>query len=134
MTFVRRCAFLLVLSVTLIACGTSSTTSKDGVTSDRIFVSELSQPVDGLSAYEVVQQYRSHWLRKRGPTSINNPVPIKVYLDGSKTPYGTVESLREISAMDIDYIQRFRASEAQFEFGLGNVAGAILVATKPADS
>ncbi len=96
-------------------------------------VTELSVPVDGVSAYEVVQQYKSHWLRKRGTMSINHPVPIKVYLDGMASPLGTVSSLRGIPATDVATITHLSAQEAQIRFGLGNVAGAILVDTKPAE-
>jgi len=130
MTGVRNVAVLLVLSLSLLACGSSSSTSQSGLTSNKIIVTELSAPVGGLSAYEVVQQYRSHWLRKRGPTSINNPVPIKVYLDGTGSPYGSVEALRRIRAVNVASIQHFDASEAHYRFGLGNVAGAILVRTR----
>jgi len=96
-------------------------------------LSELSVPVDGLSVYEVVQRYKSHWLPSRGPTSISSPVPIKVYLDGSGFPYGPVSTLHDIRAENVATITRLGAQEAHFRYGLGNVAGAIVVDTKPAD-
>lgn len=132
MTFARGIPALLLLFLGLTACGSSSSTSHSGIKPNKIIVSELSAPIHGLSAYEVVQQYKSHWLRKRGRTSINNPVSIKVYLDGTKSPYGDLSSLRDIRAVNVASITRFNANEAQFRFGLGNVAGAILVETKPA--
>jgi len=131
MSLVREVAVPLILSLGLMGCGSSSSTQQSGVSSDQIVVSELSAPVDGLSAYEVVQRYQSNWLRKRGPSSFNDPVEIKVYLDGSTNPYGSSESLRQIRAMNVSTIEYFDAQEAQFKFGLGNVAGAILVRTKP---
>lgn len=134
MTTSREGLLLLVLSIGLMACGTSGSardaSSRDAVTGNRIVVEDLSMSVSGLSAYQVVSQYRSSWLRKRGAMSINNPAEIKVYLDGSGSPYGTVESLRNIPATDVASIQHFDASAAQFRFGLGNVAGALLVTTK----
>ena len=133
MTITRGIAVLFAVSIGLTGCGASSPASQSGITSNQIHVTELSSPVGGLSAYEVVQRYKSHWLQKRGSTSINHPVSIKVYLDGAGSPYGSVESLRQIPAADITTITHFNASEAQFRFGLGNVAGAILVETKPAD-
>jgi len=135
MTTYREGLLLLFLSVGLVACGTSgaannASSDNDAVSADRIIVEELSISVGGMSAYEVVSQYRSTWLRKRGSMSINNPADIKVYLDGSGSPYGTVESLRNIPATDVASIQHFDAAAAQFRFGLGNVAGALLVTTK----
>lgn len=124
----------LLLSVGLVACGTagaaSDNTSDDAVSADRIAVEDLSMSVGGMSVYEVVSQYRPMWLRKRGATSINNPVDIKVYLDGTGSPYGTVETLRNVPATEVASIQHFDAAAAQFRFGLGNVAGALLVTTK----
>ena len=131
MSFARRIVVVLVVLV-LTACGSSSKTSS-GLSANRIVLSELTIPVHGLSVYEVVQQYKSHWLQPRGPTSINNPAPIKVYLDGSSTAYGPVSSLHEIRADNVATITRLSAREAQFRYGLGNVAGAIVVDTKPAD-
>jgi hypothetical protein len=130
MMYLRSLLALLLLSAGLMACGTSSETHHSGLTQNRILVTELDAPVDGLSAYQVVQQYRSNWLQKRGPTSFNNPVPIKVYLDGTSSPYGTVEALRRIRAVNVASIRHFNAQEAQFRFGLGNVSGAILVQTR----
>lgn len=120
----------LLLLLSLAACETSSGTTDDAVSNNRIVVEDLSASVSGLSAYEVVSQYRPHWLQTRGPTSINNPVDVKVYVDGSGSPYGTVESLHDLRASNLASIQHFDSSEAQFRFGLGNVAGALLVTTK----
>lgn len=129
-----RTAALLALSFLLFACASSedatSDESRSGVTPDRIVVSKLSFPVGGLSAYEVIQRKNSNWLRKRGSSSINNPVPIKVYVDNVGSPYGTVRSLRSLDAKNIATIKHFDAQEAQYKFGLGNVSGAILVRTK----
>ena len=130
MMYLRSLFALLLLSAGLMACGSSSETRHSGLTRNQILVTELDAPVDGLSAYQVVQQYRSNWLRKRGATSLNHPVPIKVYLDGTSSPYGTVEALRRIRAVNVASIRHFDAQEAQFRFGLGNVSGAILVQTR----
>ena len=132
MNLLRRISLVLV-AFFLMACGTSSETSSSGLSGNKIILSELTAPVDGLSVYEVVERYKSHWLRQRGTTSINNPVPIKVYLDGSSTAYGPVSSLHDIRADNVATITHLNAREAQFRYGLGNVAGAIVVDTKPAE-
>ncbi len=127
-------AVVLALGLLVSGCASSSSSSgRSGLTPNQIIVSELSVPVEGRSAYEVVQQYKSHWLRKRGAMSLNHPVPIKVYLDGTASPLGPVSSLRTIPATDVATLTRLTAQEAQFRFGLGNVAGAILVDTRPAN-
>lgn len=129
----RWIVLLCLLSFGLTACSSSqpsSTEASSGVSSSEIDLSELSEPVDGLSAYEVISRYNSNWLKKRGPTSFNNPNPINVYLDNTGSPYGTIEVLRDIRAANVASIRHFDASEAQFKFGVGNVSGAILVETK----
>jgi len=133
----RWFSILCLLSLGVTACSSSqpssegrSDTSPQGVSSSEIDLSELSDPVDGLSAFEVIRRYNSNWLQKRGPTSFNNPNPINVYLDNTGSPYGTIEVLRDIRAVNIASIQHFDAREAQFKFGVGNVSGAILVRTK----
>lgn len=135
MTALRRVLAFLVFSLVITACastgGPSSSDSRTGISSDRIVVDELSFPAESLSAYELVDQYKTQWLQKRGHMSINNPVSIKVYVDDTGTPFGGVSSLRRIRVADIAYIEQYSGSEAQFKFGLGNAAGAIYVRTKP---
>jgi hypothetical protein len=123
-----RIAALLSFALLLGACGTSKNMTS-GVSPNRIDVSELSYPTEVVSAYDIVRQYRANWLRKRGRSSIQNPTPVKVYLDSEGSAYGTVESLRSINGRDIAVIEYYNAGEAQLKFGLGNASGAILVRT-----
>lgn len=137
MRYLRWSVILLVLSLGTAACGassqsSSSQTDESGVSSDRIVVSELPASAKSQSVFEVIRQYNSQWLKKRGATSFNNPNPIQVYVDDSGSPYGTIESLRRIQVSNVSTIQYFDAQAAQFRFGVGNVSGAILVERKGA--
>lgn len=132
MTYLRWSLFLLVLSLGTAACGSSSQTGDTDTSTDKIVVSELPPSAQSQSVYEVINQYNSNWLRKRGPTSFSNPNPIQVYVDRSGSPYGGIESLRGIQATEVAVIKYFDAQAAQFRFGVGNVAGAILVERKGA--
>ena len=129
-----RIAACLVLSFVLVGCGTSGSTTSEAVRSgdspNKIDVSELSYPVGVLTAYEIVRRYNTNWLRKRGRSSIQNPNPIKVYLDNTGAPFGGVKSLRRIDGTDVRSIERFNPGEAQFHFGAGHTSGAILVRTR----
>lgn len=131
MTYLRWGALLLALSLGTAACGSSSQTSESGVSSNQIVVTELPGSAKSQSVYGVIRQYKSQWLKKRGPTSFNNPNPIQVYVDGSGSP-DTIESLRHIQATNVSTITYFDAEAAQFRFGVGNVAGAIHVERKDA--
>lgn len=119
----------LVLLLGLVACA-STRDPQPGVSSDQIVVEELSDEVGGLSAYEIVERYRPQWLRKRGESSILAADEIAVYLDNNRSRLGPPSALRQLPAMDIASIRHLSAAEAQAEYGLNNVQGAIVVHTK----
>ncbi len=122
-----------VLAVLLLIGVAACATARDpepGVSSDRIVIAELSDDVAGLSAYQVVEQHRPQWLRKRGEASVTAPRDVQVYLDKNRSPLGPPSTLRRLPAMDVDSIVHLSASEAQAEYGLNNVQGAIVVYTK----
>jgi hypothetical protein len=95
-----------------------------------IRISELPPSAQNQSAYDVVQQYKSSWLRGRGRSSINAPQEVSVYLDSGENRYGGPESLKSISARDVESIERLSSQEAQFQFGMDNTQGVILVHMK----
>lgn len=131
---IRWVTTFLILSLVLAACGSSRESSTDGSQSgdsgQKIVFSELRSPVGGMTAFEVVNKYKPHWLQKRGRSSLNNPVPIKVYLNGSESPFGTVSDLRQLEAANISTIERLTSREAQFEYGIEHSSGALVVRTK----
>lgn len=129
----HRIGTVLVLAFLLGACGASQKTSSEAVSVNRIDVSELSYTTGVVSAYDIIRQHKPNWLRKRGRASIQNPTPVKVYFDNEGSPYGTVESLKNISGEDISSIEYYNPGEAQLKFGLGNASGAIFVRTLDED-
>lgn len=118
-------AFLLGMA----ACASSSN-PQPGVSSDLIVIEELSDEVGGQSAYEVVARHRPQWLRKRGESSLLASTEVQVYLDRNRLPLGPPSALEQLPAMDVDSIRHLSSSEAQLEYGLNNVQGAIVVYTK----
>lgn len=122
----------LALSFFLVACGASTPTTSDSQsrTPSTIDVSELSYPVEVLSAYDIVRRHNVNWLQKRGRSSIENPNPIRVYLDNTGSSLGGIDVLKNIDGMDIKSIERFSPREAQLHFGVGHTSGAILVRTR----
>ena len=120
---------MTALLVGFTACAGSGS-SRSGVTSNRIEIDKLSMDVGGQSAYEIVQQLRPQWLRKRGDSSFNSPEEISVYLSTNKTRFGSVSALRQLQAQNIAAIQYLDSREAQFEYGMDNTQGAIVVHMK----
>jgi hypothetical protein len=123
--------FLLCLGVSVVGC----TSTKRGASSDQsnnpnqLYFDELSFSITGMNAYKVLRQARPEWLRTRGEDSIRDPGEVNVYLEG--TEYGSVESLRQIDAEFVDYVEYLSSREAQFRFGPGNTQGVIAIYMKP---
>ena len=127
MSVAPRLLSVALLSVTLVACTTSQNVASES-SSDRIVVEDPGA-VSGLTAYDLVEERRSLWLQRRGRKSIRNEDPIRVYVDGSGSPFGTIADLRGISATNVDYIEYFDGNAAQMRFGQDNSSGAIVVYT-----
>ena len=125
---VARFAAAALVACALGAC--AATTQPSGSGADEIVVSELPPSAPSQSAYEIVQQYKSSWLRGRGRSSINAPQEVSVYLDSGGHRYGGPESLKQISGRDVESIEWLSSQEAQFRFGMDNTQGAILVHMK----
>jgi hypothetical protein len=82
------------------------------------------------TAYDVVKRYRSDFLRSRGRTSLieqSAPYAI-VFLDDVE--FGTIESLHDIPADQINEIRFYEASEAQTKFGSGRMGGVIAISSR----
>ncbi|HYH81534.1 MAG TPA: hypothetical protein VEX86_17145 [Longimicrobium sp.] len=83
------------------------------------------------TAYDAVARLRSRWLRNsrsadwRGPI----PIPIQVYRNGQSL--GTIESLKQIPASDVEMLQWFTPILARSRFGPTAENGAIVVVDKP---
>ena len=127
MLAVLAVAAVLLLGIT--ACA-SSGTARSGVTGNRIQLDKLQMNVGGQSVYEIVQQLRPQWLRKRGDASFNNPAEISVYLSTNNTRFGSVGALQQLQAQNVTAIQYLDSREAQFEYGMDNSQGAIVVHMK----
>ena len=87
--------------------------------------------VHAMSAYDAVRKLRPLFLTIRGRMSVDPKQPApqpNVYVDNMY--FGDITSLRTIEASVIDSIKFYSASEAQYAFGRGNMAGVISILTK----
>ena len=124
----RAARLLLLLVLPILACTRASsrpgTGDRDTITEDEIASSSA------VNAYEAVQRLRGNFLSNRGKTTIlgkSSPMPV-VYLDGVR--YGEVQSLRNISATQVQSIHLYRAYDAQQKYGNDVMGGVIEVSTK----
>jgi len=87
--------------------------------------------IHATDAYDAVRRLRPQFLAVRGPLSFDPKAPPalpNVYVD--QQYYGDISTLRGIAAGAIESIKFYNASEAQYAFGRGNMAGVISIVTK----
>lgn len=119
----------LALLFGLAACTSTERGARSDQSSENtIKFDELSITVTGKTAYEVIQEVRPQWLQTRGQDSIRDPGEVMVYLE--RTEYGSVDSLQQLNAENIDSVEYLDSGQAQFRFGPGNTQGAIVVYMK----
>ncbi|MEX1185868.1 MAG: hypothetical protein WEA80_04705 [Gemmatimonadaceae bacterium] len=85
---------------------------------------EIRAQVSG-TALDAVRVLRPTWLVKRGPQSVSFEADIWVYLDRARL--GGVESLREIAAGNVAWMEFLNPAAANYRFGAGHPHGAIVV-------
>jgi hypothetical protein len=119
---------LLAVAILLAACATTAR-ERSGGDRNRITADQIEAVTSQYStAYEVVQNLRPLWLRKRGATSFSRETDIAVYIDGAR--YGTPDDLRRLSILSVGSMRFLSPSEATNRYGTGHTHGAILVRTK----
>jgi hypothetical protein len=130
-----------VLSLIALACAPATASSHSRLAAkhrDEIPQAEIEAAAMQVgTAYDIVRLLRPALLTSRGITTARSqsrsPVweadhGIKVYVDGIR--YGGVESLATIPANTVREIRWLSAGDATIRYGTGNVAGAIVVATR----
>lgn len=131
-----------LIAVAWPAAGTAQETVHKKYPRDLITREEIrDRAPDVLTAYDVIQRLRPHFLRERATGSITTPfdkngdrnpaaakTPIQVYINGTRSGIAAV-SLREVLADAVIDIVYLNASDATTRFGTGHDNGAIMVAT-----
>lgn len=141
-----RVAGILALSLGLSACASGSGGSAGGGGSADVITEQQIDDAGANNALEVVQRYRSRWLRPArnssgaiAPTSrpgmpqkagdaVATHVYPKVFLDGA--PYGEIDALSSINSGRVASIQFVRAADATIRYGGDYVGGVIEVRTR----
>jgi hypothetical protein len=85
--------------------------------------------VNASNLYDAIRLLRTEWLRRSAPTTLlpGAEYAVAVYLD--RVRFGDLESLRQLPVSSAVRVRYYSASEAQSEFGVSNLQGAIQVVT-----
>jgi hypothetical protein len=124
---------VVTLALTSAACG--STRSSDPgqriAPAERNVIThkEISQAEPRATALQMVERFRPHWLKGRGPIRPSSAQPaLVVYVNSQK--HGGVATLQRFTVSEIDEIRYLDAMEATRVFGTGHMVGAILLTTR----
>ena len=120
---------LYILSIILFSC--ASWTEVDSSRGSRFIISETEiRESSATNAYEAIQQLRPGLLDRDQRRSIDmyTSSGVIVYLNGVR--YGDKESLKSISALQIEEIKYLSASEATVKYGSDHSGGAFLIKVK----
>jgi hypothetical protein len=114
----------------LVAC-TSATANGAGRRADQNVLSAAEIEAANVGTlHDAIVLLRPHFLFTRGRTSMR---PQNTLLPGilvNSVPQPSLESLRAISARDVQYVRFLSAPDATTRFGTGYMAGAIEVVLK----
>lgn len=121
--------FFVALVPAVFACTTPP--PSHAVSDPQLITEDEIEASRAPTAFEVIQKLRANFLSYRGETSFDRsksePYPT-VYVDGQA--YGSISSLRNISATQIATIRLYRSWEATTKFGTGNMGGVIAITTR----
>lgn len=122
---------MLALAALFVACGSSHEGSKATMSKEVLAAEEIAT-TGAITAYDAVRMRRPSFLVSKGVKSIlqstrSSTKPV-VYLNDLY--YGELETLQNISAVDVKEIRYVDPRSATISYGTGHVAGVILVITK----
>ena len=120
-----------VLLMTLLAACTSATATrapKGGVRN--VLAAEEIELSNVGTLHDAIQLLRPHFFFSRGRTSLRPGAAPRPVVIVNSVPQATIESLRTISARDVQYVRFLTAPEATTRFGTGYMAGVIEVVLK----
>lgn len=114
------------LALITTACASAPAGVQPASSRSRDFIAqeEIRGTVSG-TALDAVRMLRPAWLVKRGPQSVSFEADIWVYLVRARL--GGVDSLREIAAANVAWMEFLDPAAANFRFGAGHPHGAIVV-------
>lgn len=120
---------VLSLATSLGVAGCAHLPAQDSHTPN-VITAEQIEATQSVTAYEAIQKLQPNFLVARGPTSLSGTssgLP-NVWIDD--VPYGPLATLKDIPAQNVALIRMYRAWEATYKFGTGNMGGVIEVFTK----
>lgn len=118
------------------ACS-SSGSGQPGRTAPRsdenLITAEELATANASNLFDAIRQLRPRWMERGTPTALRGPgyqSGLQVYVD--RVHEGGTDALRSIPLTLVQSVRYLSASQAQAEFGLDNIQGAIQVVSRRA--
>jgi hypothetical protein len=80
--------------------------------------------------FDAIRQLRPRWLERLGPTTFSGQGEYSVMVYTDRIRLGAPDMLRQVPISLPQSVRYYSASEAQAEFGVGNLQGAIQIVTR----
>ena len=116
-------------AVLFYACAPNSRGSPGSDDGDRITAQQIAS-IDAISAWDIIEKLRPHWLRSRGPRSLTDPALAiaDVFVDGIHV--GKIEVLQQMQISDVQEFRFLPPGRAAVRYGMGYPRGIIEVTRK----
>lgn|SRR5512142_409115 len=100
---------------------------------ENLITAEELATANASNLFDAIRQLRPRWMERGGPTALRGPGAqgsLTVYVD--RVREGGTEALRSVPLGLVESVRYLTPSQAQGEFGLDNIYGAIQVTTRRA--
>ena len=128
---VRRLALILLLFVAAMSSCVSAGAPPSRLGDPDFILREEIEESTAATAYDLVLNNRSQWLRLRGVSTLKQAAggeDIAEYMDHARL--GFRDAMRRVPLGNVQYLQFFTAREATQRWGGGHLHGAILISTQ----
>lgn len=127
-----RTVFLLAALPLAWACASGG--GQTGQASPRrdpnVITAEELATTSASNLFDAIRQLRPRWLDRAGPTTLSGQFDYSIMVYTDRIQFGSTDMLRQIPVGLPASVRYYSASEAQGEFGVGNLQGAIQIVTR----
>ena len=122
-----RASVIALFALTSAACAAGAGGGGSG--NPDLITREQIESLGDATAFQIVQRFRSSWLRARTQATFGNSTPAYAEVFVDELRYGDINSLNRISSTQIQSIEYLSATDATTRYGTGYMGGIIRVNT-----
>jgi hypothetical protein len=128
------CRATILIAALPLAWACASSGGQPGRTTSRVdqyvITAEELATANASNLYDAIRQLRPQWLQSAGPTTFRADAEYQILVYMDRIRFGEPTMLRSVPVALPQSVRWLSASEAQAEFGVGNLQGAIQIVTR----